>query len=97
MYVKKNMSSDFIREMVNFQKYCFFLYTFNINCVTTGARKMPIEYMFCFMHKNHFVAQKIKTGPSSAVSNMSGNRCESECRCRGHKFDPGPVPYFRGD
>ena len=25
-----------------------FLYTFSINCVATGARKMPIEYMFCF-------------------------------------------------
>ena len=26
-----------------------FLYTFTINCVTTGARIMPIEYMFCFI------------------------------------------------
>ena len=26
-----------------------FLYTFTINCVTTGARKMPIEYVFCFI------------------------------------------------
>ena len=25
------------------------LYTFTINCVTTGANKMPIEYMFCFI------------------------------------------------
>ena len=23
--------------------------------------------------------------------------CESDCRSRGRKFDPGPVPYFRGD
>ena len=37
------------------------------------------------------------TGPRSAVSNVSGNRCESDCRSRGRKFDPGPVPYFRGD
>ena len=37
------------------------------------------------------------TGPRSAVSNVSGNRCESDCRSRGHKFDPGPVPYFCGD
>ena len=28
---------------------------------------------------------------------MSGNRCESDCRSRGCKFHPGPVPYFRGD
>ena len=26
-----------------------FLYTFTINCVTTGARKMSTEYMFCFI------------------------------------------------
>ena len=37
------------------------------------------------------------TGPRSAVSNASGNRCESDCRFRGRKFDPGPVPYFRRD
>ena len=29
--------------------YSIFLYTFTINCVTTGARKTPIEYMFCFI------------------------------------------------
>ena len=39
------------REMVSFQKWDFsiFLYTVTTNCVTTGARKMPIEYMFCFI------------------------------------------------
>ena len=40
------------REMVNFSKmglFSIFLYTSTINCVTTGARKMPIEYMFCFI------------------------------------------------
>ena len=25
------------------------LYTFIVNCVTTGARKRPIEHMFCFI------------------------------------------------
>ena len=28
---------------------------------------------------------------------MSGNRCESDCISRGREFDPGPLPYFRGD
>ena len=37
------------------------------------------------------------TGLRRAVSNVSGNRFESDCRSRGHEFDPGPVPYFRGD
>ena len=34
------------------------------------------------------------TGQRSAVGNVSGNRCESDCRSRGREFDPGPVPYF---
>ena len=33
--------------------------------------------------------QKLK--PCSTVCNMS------DCRSRGHKFDPGPVPYFCGE
>ena len=37
------------------------------------------------------------TGPRSAVGNVSGNRCESDCRSRGRELHPGPVPYFRGD
>ena len=39
----------------------------------------------------------IFTGPRSAVGNMSGYRCVTDCRSRGREFDPGPVPYFRGD
>ena len=38
--------------------FSIFLYTFTINFTTTGVRKMPIWYMFCFICKNHFVAQK---------------------------------------
>ena len=36
-------------------------------------------------------------GPRSAVGNVSGNRCKSDCRSRGREFDPGPVSYFRED
>ena len=39
----------------------------------------------------------IPAGPRSAVGNVSGYRCLSDCRPRGREFDPGPVPYFRGD
>ena len=35
------------------------------------------------------------TGPRSAVGNVSGYRCVSDCNSRGREFDPGPVPYFR--
>ena len=37
------------------------------------------------------------TGQRSAVCNMSGYRCVSDCISRGGEFDPGLVPYFRGD
>ena len=37
------------------------------------------------------------TGPRSAVGNVPGYRCVSDCISRGREFDPGPVPYFRGD
>ena len=37
------------------------------------------------------------TGPRIAVDNVSGNRCESDCRSRGREFYPGLVPYFRGN
>ena len=33
----------------------------------------------------------------SAVGNVSGYRCVSDCRSRGREFDSSPVPYFRGD
>ena len=33
----------------------------------------------------------------SRVGNVSGYRCEADCRSRGRELDPGPVPYFRGD
>ena len=36
-------------------------------------------------------------GPRSAVGNVSGYRCVSDCISRGREFDPGPVPYFCGD
>ena len=39
----------------------------------------------------------IDTGSRSAVGNVSGNRCESDCRSRGREFNPGPVPYFSRD
>ena len=34
------------------------------------------------------------TRPHSAVGNVSGNRCNSDCRSRGGKFDPGPAHTF---
>ena len=47
-----------------------------------------------FLQRNY---RRKCTGPRSAVGNVSGYRCVSDCNSRGHEFDPGPVPYFRGD
>ena len=49
-------------------------------------------YMYVFHRSN-----RLYTGPRSAVGNVSGNRCVSDCWSRGREFDPGPVPFFRGD
>ena len=35
--------------------FSIFLYTFAINCVTTGARKMHIEYIFCFIRSEQCI------------------------------------------
>ena len=32
-----------------------FLFTFTIDCVTTGARKMPIEYVFDFICSEQYI------------------------------------------
>ena len=42
-------------------------------------------------------SQLVMLCPRSAVGNVSGYRCVSDCRSRGREFDSGPVPYFRGD
>ena len=53
------------------------------------------EHLYPEIGNNYF---KIKSaGPRSAVGNVSGYRCVSDCSSRGREFDPGPVPYFRGD
>ena len=41
------------------------------------------------------VFKQLSAGPHSAVGNVSGYRCVSDCRSRGREFDPGPAPYFR--
>ena len=35
--------------------FSIFLYTFTINCFTTGARKKPIEYTFCFIYSQQCI------------------------------------------
>ena len=59
--------------MVNFQKRTFsdFLYIFTIDCVTTGARKMPIEYIStCFALFAAKSAQKIISSRKSVACSV---------------------------
>ena len=35
--------------------FTIFRYTFTINCVTTGARKEPIEYLFCYIYSQQCI------------------------------------------
>ena len=47
-----------------------FLYTFTKNCVTTGAREMPNEYMFCFIFSEQcikIISSRKKCGLFSSV------------------------------
>ena len=63
---------------------CSAAHNVDANAVTTEHNSFS-----CHLHGS--------TGPRSAVGNVSGYRCEADCRSRGREFDPGPVPYFRGD
>ena len=50
--------------------FSIFLYTFPINCATTGARKMPREYMFCFIWSEgciQIISSRKKCGLFSSV------------------------------
>ena len=61
-------------------------------------KQRDVAIMDSFIKKKTFtVVNGLKTGPRSADGNVSGYRCVSDCRSRGREFDPGPVPYFRGD
>ena len=48
-------------------------------------------------HKELYHKTWIKHKSRKAVDNVSGNRCEFDCRSRGRELDSSPVPYFRGD
>ena len=55
-------------------------------------------YIFLIYFSSLYCKQyEPRAGPRSAVGNVSGYRCVSDCRSRGCEFDPGPVPYFQGD
>ena len=63
-----------------------------------GSFEYPQHMFWLRNKKNNFLLHTLVwTGPRSAVGNVSGYRCVSDCNSMGREFDPGPVPYFRGD
>ena len=57
------------------------------------------DYILTYWFKHVLGAQKNRlttyvTGLRSTVGNMSGYRCESDCRSRGSEFDPGRSHTF---
>ena len=68
------------------------------NYILTNRIKIQHLKKFCSSIVCHMTdVTSNLTGPRSAVGNVSGYRCVSDCRSRGPEFDPGSVPYFRGD
>ena len=63
-------------------------------CILFSVLDIKLSFL---MLLNSLLSIDCSTRPRSAVGNVSGNRCEFDCRSRGSEFDPGPVPYFSGD
>ena len=74
---------------------------FHTNPAEKVAHVMP--RLTCYMHACVHVVLIILIihrnipGPVAQSVKVSGYRCVSDCISRGREFDPGPVPYFRGD
>ena len=63
--------------------------------VHNKALNQSLTKLLCRCNRPEFPPSQFS--PHSPVRNVSGYRCVSDCRSRGHEFNPGPVPYFRGD
>ena len=50
--------------------FSIFLKTFTINCVTTGARKKPIEYMICFIYSRQCIIVILSRKMCSFISSV---------------------------
>ena len=72
-------------------------------CVALPCNAMSLSAFVIVIFPDHShllfltVFTFVTTGPRSAVGNVSCYRYMSDCRSRGRKFDPGLVPFFRGD
>ena len=83
-------------ELVNFRFGKPFLpASTKISCVDEAVQFISsfLSYISIVKYERHVNL----AGLRSTVSNVSGYRCVTDCISRGCKFDPGQVPYFRGD
>ena len=69
------------------------------NFINQGPDTTPLQTMRATINSESTTTEPslTYTRPHSTVGNVPDYRCASDCRSRGLKFDPGPVPYFRGD
>ena len=93
--------------------FSLFLYTFTRNCVTTGARKKPIEYMSCFIYSQQCIIiislrkmcgficsvfKKIISNNTIPTSQEVGGVTQPRIFCRWHKnFSWYRVNYHKSD
>ena len=99
------MSNTFYQSLKRFDYYMFAKntqVTLPINWQRAIKHYAPPELKLNWWTFGDHIEEEVylprhKAGPRSAVGNVSGYRCVSDCRSRGREFDPGPVPYFRGD
>ena len=96
---KEETQNRFIHNTINpLYTNGFFLLVWYNNLGTVQCTYMYLGVLRLYFSKNIvFFCLKIfftftNTGPHSAVGNVSGYRCKSDCRYRGYEFDPDPVP-----
>ena len=93
--------------------FSIFLYTVTMNCVTTGARKKPIEYMFGFIYRQKCiniissrkmcgfissVFKKIIPNNTTPTFQEVGEATQPLIFCRWHKnFSWYLVSYLKSD
>ena len=75
------------------------LYGLRIACyiLIAGGLSTLLKYLL-LRRKNQTKHEKAVDkipGMGSEVGNVSGNRCESDCRSRGREFDPSPILLWR--
>ena len=110
---EKSTDGVFIPSNILLQKFTqYAIDNLNFSECTIDGSSMHVTSMVMYQHNGieellqngsmatvpkNISSKSSLTGPRSAVGNVSGYRCMSDCRSRGLEFDPSLVPYFHGD